>query len=92
MPALRQAAGVLLLIIAQGCADYCEFGTCDENSEYCCGENKCCKETVQVWYYWAVVLLVLIIVSIGGCFYVKLLRNRYRSYRPLGLDAAPSGP
>lgn len=38
------------------------------------------------------VLLVLIIVSIAGCFYVKLLRSRYKSYRQLGLGAAPFEP
>lgn len=32
-------------------ADYCEFGLCDPD-QYCCGDNKCCRKTLDLWYYW----------------------------------------
>ncbi|KAL1501556.1 hypothetical protein ABEB36_006857 [Hypothenemus hampei] len=62
---------------------YCESAICDVTIEYCCGENKCCKKTVEVWYYWAVMLLVFIVLIIAACFYMKRLRNKYSSYSKL---------
>nr|CAH7739668.1 unnamed protein product [Callosobruchus chinensis] len=52
---------LLSLVLEVVLADYCEFGTCGDD-QYCCGENKCCKKTVEVWYYWAGILLIVIII------------------------------
>ncbi|KAF7285782.1 uncharacterized protein LOC143194060 isoform X2 [Rhynchophorus ferrugineus] len=74
---------IIVYFIRSVVADYCEFGTCDEKVEYCCGENKCCKKTVDVWYYWAAVLLVITTITIAACLYMKKLKNKYKTYSKL---------
>ncbi|KAJ8917241.1 hypothetical protein NQ315_002258 [Exocentrus adspersus] len=49
--------------------NYCEFGICEED-QYCCGDNRCCKITVPVWYFWAGVLLIVIAVFVAICLYI----------------------
>ncbi|CAG9772416.1 unnamed protein product [Ceutorhynchus assimilis] len=71
-------ACLLILHIEKTFADYCEFGTCDENTEYCCGDNTCCKKTIEVWYYWALVLLIVIVITIAACFYLKKFKSKYK--------------
>lgn len=56
-------------------ADYCEFGTCDEKTEYCCGENKCCKKTVDVWYYWYVFLITNLLIFLITNIFVNTCFN-----------------
>lgn len=73
----------LLILAKKVLGDYCEFGTCDENTEYCCGENKCCEKTVDVWYYWAAVLLVVITIIVAACLYMRRLKSKYMPYSKL---------
>ncbi|KAG5881706.1 hypothetical protein JTB14_006564 [Gonioctena quinquepunctata] len=64
-------------------ADYCEFGTCNED-QYCCGENKCCEKTVEVWYFWAGILLIAIVIFFIICFIIRSQEFwKYHSYRKL---------
>ncbi|XP_018561996.1 uncharacterized protein LOC108904075 [Anoplophora glabripennis] len=53
---------------------YCEFGIC-EDDQYCCGENRCCKKTVQVWYFWAGILLIVIAFFVAIGFYIGRKKN-----------------
>ncbi|CAH1155520.1 unnamed protein product [Phaedon cochleariae] len=61
---------ILIFQFEDVAADYCEFGLCDEN-QYCCGENKCCQKTVEMWYFWAAILLIGIVVLFLVCIFIS---------------------
>ncbi|XP_065167430.1 uncharacterized protein [Atheta coriaria] len=47
--------------------NYCEFGLCEDEQQYCCGKNKCCSKSSNLWFFWAgilVVVFILVIVAI----------------------------
>ncbi|CAG9854396.1 unnamed protein product [Phyllotreta striolata] len=59
-------------------ANYCAFGTCNED-EYCCGENICCRKSSDIWYLWvlgAVAFLVLFVFYV----WIKFRKNRHINY------------
>ncbi|KAK4877783.1 hypothetical protein RN001_010289 [Aquatica leii] len=58
-------------------ADYCEFGLC-ENEQYCCGDNKCCTKTLDLWFFWAGILLVIFALAVAAG--VRYTKNRHATY------------
>ncbi|KAK5637953.1 hypothetical protein RI129_012248 [Pyrocoelia pectoralis] len=58
-------------------ANYCEFGLCD-NDQYCCGDNKCCTKTLDLWFFWAGILLVIFALAVAAG--VRYSRNRHATY------------
>ncbi|KAF5281660.1 hypothetical protein FQR65_LT14590 [Abscondita terminalis] len=58
-------------------ADYCEFGLC-ENEQYCCGNNKCCTKTFDLWFFWGGILLVIFALAVAAG--LRYTKNRYGTY------------
>ncbi|KDR17713.1 hypothetical protein L798_07252 [Zootermopsis nevadensis] len=58
-------------------AYYCEWNLCDVD-KYCCGDNQCCSNVYSLWYFWAgIVFLIIMLSSCCGFF-----RYCYAGYRP----------
>ncbi|KAB0791255.1 hypothetical protein PPYR_03083 [Photinus pyralis] len=66
-----------LLIPHTVTADYCEFDLCDIG-QYCCGDNKCCTKTLEIWFFWAGILLVIFALAVAAG--VRYTRNRHATY------------
>lgn len=52
-----------LLIIHPVHSNYCDHNLCSSN-EYCCGENLCCNYTNWTYYFWVVLVIATIIISL----------------------------
>ncbi|KAJ8956384.1 hypothetical protein NQ318_015122 [Aromia moschata] len=77
-------SGILCVIngylIKSALGHYCEFDACSED-QYCCGENKCCKKTIDVW---AAILLIVIAIFVVVCLYIgRKKRHKYGPYNLL---------
>ncbi|CAH1102075.1 unnamed protein product [Psylliodes chrysocephalus] len=77
---------VNLIFLDDVIADYCEFGTCEED-EYCCGDNKCCRNSSAVWYLWVLGILTLLVIFILYI-WVRFRRNNQsdNQYHPLSTN------
>ncbi|KAG8237720.1 hypothetical protein J437_LFUL017839 [Ladona fulva] len=59
-------------------AYYCEWDLCGPD-QYCCGDNICCNNVYSLWYFWAgIIILVIMLSTCGGGFfrYCFAVRNQ----------------
>ncbi|XP_046387578.1 vesicular, overexpressed in cancer, prosurvival protein 1-like [Ischnura elegans] len=57
---------VVSLFFGIAFAYYCEWNLCGPD-EYCCGDNYCCNSVYNLWYFWAgIVILAIMLWSCGG--------------------------
>ncbi|XP_071454393.1 uncharacterized protein [Hetaerina americana] len=78
-------------------AYYCEWNLCGPD-EYCCGENYCCNSVYSLWYFWAgIVILAIMLWSCGGgllryCFAIRsqIVVKPAATYVPLASDPSAS--
>ncbi|GFU85084.1 uncharacterized protein TNCV_1553471 [Trichonephila clavipes] len=67
----------VLLLVNQVSAYYCNHDLC-RSDQYCCGDNLCCDYVYSPWYFWAgVVIMVLILSACGGLFRYCYDSNSY---------------
>ncbi|XP_044260775.1 WW domain binding protein 1-like [Tribolium madens] len=59
---------------------YCDFGLC-EADQYCCGDNKCCTNVTDLWYFWIgiVIAVIIIIVIVLFKFFRRKTKYKYDS-------------
>ncbi|KAF5272812.1 hypothetical protein FQA39_LY07839 [Lamprigera yunnana] len=62
---------------------YCEFGLC-ENEQYCCGNNNCCTKTLDLWFFWAGILLVTFALAVAAG--MRYTRSRDPTYVPVATE------
>ncbi|GFY51878.1 uncharacterized protein TNIN_66131 [Trichonephila inaurata madagascariensis] len=67
----------VLLLVNQVSAYYCNHDLC-RSDQYCCGDNLCCDYVYSPWYFWAgVVIMILILSACGGLFRYCYESNSY---------------
>ncbi|XP_044741441.1 uncharacterized protein LOC123302535 [Chrysoperla carnea] len=71
---------IFLIHSVVGEPTYCESGLCQVN-EYCCGENDCCAQSMDNWFLWFGVLLIIIALAIGCMIRGFCSRYKMKNYQ-----------
>lgn len=55
---------LLLMRIHFVFSHYCEFAWCNDETQDCCGDNKCCDKSLDLTFVWVGFLIAFLIITI----------------------------